>query len=75
VARDDATAARLEAAGKAAFAAQEVVDAYLVMWTSRPDGRAGAAPFPRAVQAFWGPSTRPDLGKQAEFGTHAPLQP
>lgn len=71
VARDDATATRLEAAGKAAFAAQEVVDAYLVDVEISPDG----VPVPRHFRERFkvlGPSTRLDLGKQAEFGTHAP---
>lgn len=74
VATDDATAAALEAAGKAAFAAQEVVDAYLVDVAIGPDG----VPVPRHFRERFktlGPTNRPDLGKQAEFGTPALANP
>lgn len=70
VAHDAATASALEAAGKAAFAAQLVVDAYLVDVDIAPDGR----PVPRHFRERFkilGPSIRTDLGKQADFPSSA----
>ena len=67
VARDEATALALEAAGKAAFAAHEVVDAYLVDVVIGADG----VPVPRHFRERFktlGPTNRPDLGKQAVYG-------
>lgn len=67
VAEDQATAARLEDEGRAAFARQEVVDAYLVDVTRDATG----LPVPNHFRERFkvrGPSHRPDLGKQAEFG-------
>ena len=69
IAYDAATVSTLEAAGKAAFAAQQVVDAYLVDVDIAPDGR----PVPRHFRERFktlGPSIRPDLGKQADFPQH-----
>jgi hypothetical protein len=66
IARDDATAARLEEEGRAAFSRREVVDAYLVDVSLSADG----APTPKHFRERFktlGPSHRPDLGKQAEF--------
>jgi hypothetical protein len=66
VAEDAGTADRLEAEGKAAFAAREVIDVYLVDIARDPDG----VPIPRHFRERFktlGPSHRPDLGKQAEF--------
>lgn len=67
VAEDTATALRFEAEARAAVARQEVVDAYLVDITRD----AGGLPLPNHFRErirIRGPSTRPDLGKQAEFG-------
>lgn len=69
IAEDDATAAGLEAIAAAAFAAHEVVDAYLVDVAIGDDG----IPTPRHFRERFkvlGPSNRPDLGKQAEFGSN-----
>ena len=66
IATDEATADRLEAQAKAAFANKEVVDAYLVDVSIGADG----APVPNHFRERFktlGPSHRPDLGKQAEF--------
>jgi len=65
VAHSDAAADALEAAGRAAFLAQRVVDPYLVDVTEAPDG----VPMPRHYRErlrTLGPSNRLDLGKQAE---------
>lgn len=67
VAEDEATALRLEAEAKAAFERKEVVDAYLVDITRDEAG----LPVPNHFRERFkikGPSNRPDLGKQAEFG-------
>ncbi len=67
VAEDEATADRLEAEARAAFANKEVVDAYLVDITRDSQG----LPVPNHFRERFkvkGPSHRPDLGKQAEFG-------
>jgi hypothetical protein len=69
IARDDATAAALEAAGKAEFDARKVVDVYLVDIALDAHG----VPVPRHFRERFktlGPSNRPDLGKQAEFRRH-----
>lgn len=66
IAEDAAAATRLEAEAKAAFARQEVVDAYLVDITRDEAG----LPVPNHFRERFkvkGPSNRPDLGKQAEF--------
>ncbi len=66
VATDDATAERLEVEAAQAFAAQEVVDAYLVDVAVDIAG----VPVPRHFRErfkIMGPSHRPDLGKQAVF--------
>ncbi len=66
VATEDAVADSLEAAGKAAFAQQQVVDPVLVDVAIGADG----IPMPRHFREKFrtlGPSVRPDLGKQAEF--------
>lgn len=70
VAHDAATAEALDAAGKAAFAAREVVDAYLVDVSIGADG----IPVPRHFRERFktlGPTNRPDLGKQAVYGVPA----
>jgi hypothetical protein len=67
VVHDEAGASRLEAEGKAAFARQQVVDAYLVDVTIAPDGLAVPNHF-RERFKIKGPSNRPDLGKQADLG-------
>ena len=67
VAEDETTALRLEAEAKAAFERKEVVDAYLVDITRDASG----LPVPNHFRERFkvkGPSHRPDLGKQAEFG-------
>lgn len=59
-------AAFLNAEAKAAMARNEVVDAYLV----DVEISANGIPVPRHFRERFkilGPSTRPDLGKQAEF--------
>ncbi len=66
VAHVPAEAAMLEAAARAAFAANLVVDACLVDVTLREDG----LPVPNHFRERFkikGPSTRPDLGKQAIY--------
>jgi hypothetical protein len=66
IARDDAAADALDAAGKAAFAARAVVDAYLVDVTIGEN----SVPVPNHFREKFkvkGPSIRPDLGKQAEY--------
>lgn len=70
VAADDATADALEAAGKASFAAREVVDAYLVDVTVAADGLPVPNHF-RERYRILGPTNRPDLGKQADFQLNA----
>lgn len=67
IAEDETAAERLEAEARAAFARKEVVDAYLVDVTVGPEG----VPVPNHFRERFktrGPSIRPDLGKQAEFG-------
>lgn len=67
VVEDETTALRLEAEAKAAFERKEVVDAYLVDITRDAQG----LPVPNHFRERFkvkGPSHRPDLGKQAEFG-------
>ncbi len=65
VAYDDASAEALEAAGKAAFAAQTIVDPVLVDVTI-VDGLPVPNHFRERFRTL-GPSVRPDLGKQAVF--------
>jgi hypothetical protein len=67
VVHDETGASRLEAEGKAAFARHEVVDAYLVDVRIEPDGLPTPNHF-RERFKIKGPSNRPDLGKQADFG-------
>ena len=66
IATDDATADVLDVAGKAALAANEVVDAYLVDVAIDALGHAVPRHF-RERFKITGPSIRPDLGKQADF--------
>ncbi|MDF2115008.1 DUF2849 domain-containing protein [Roseiarcaceae bacterium H3SJ34-1] len=71
IARDDAAADRLEAQAKADFAAQLVVDAYLVDVSID----AAGVPTPRHFRERFktlGPSNRPDLGKQAQYASAHP---
>ena len=66
VAYDEASAHLLDIEGKAAFARQEVVDAYLVDVQISSDG----LPIPNHFRERFkikGPSHRIDLGKQADF--------
>jgi hypothetical protein len=67
VAQDIETAFRFEKAARNAFARHEVVDAYLVDVIRDEAG----IPVPNHFRERFkvkGPSHRPDLGKQAEFG-------
>ena len=66
VAHDPGQALALQAEARAAFAANRVVDAYLVDVTIREDGLAVPNHF-RERFKIKGPSNRPDLGKQATF--------
>jgi hypothetical protein len=68
IAHDDATVVLLDSAGRAALARNEVVDAYLVDVAVDEDGRAVPRHFRERFKTL-GPSIRPDLGKQALFGT------
>jgi hypothetical protein len=70
VAQDEAAAERLEAEAKAAFARNEVVDAYLVDVVVEADGRAVPRHFREKFKVS-GPSVRTDLGKQADYGRAA----
>jgi Protein of unknown function (DUF2849) len=66
IAEDCATADWLEAEGRAAFEARQVVDVYLVDIALDAEG----VPVPKHFRERFktrGPSHRPDLGKQAEF--------
>lgn len=67
VAEDEATANRLLEEARTAFRRNEVVDADLVDITRDAQG----TPVPNHFRERFkvkGPSNRPDLGKQAEFG-------
>ncbi|OAI23817.1 hypothetical protein A1351_18685 [Methylosinus sp. R-45379] len=64
IAYDEAEAATLDAAGKAAVAANRVVDAYLVDVTVDAAGAPAPSHFREKFRAA-GPSVRRDLGKQA----------
>ncbi|WP_018267967.1 DUF2849 domain-containing protein [Methylosinus sp. LW4] len=64
IAYDEAEAATLDAAGKAAVAANRVVDAYLVDVTVDAAGAPTPSHFREKFRAA-GPSVRRDLGKQA----------
>lgn len=71
VANDAASAEALASFGAAEFKANRVVDVYLV----DVEIDAAGVPVPRHFRERFrtkGPSNRPDLGKQAEFGTGAP---
>jgi Protein of unknown function (DUF2849) len=66
VARDEATALALEAFGASEHLQSKIVDPYLVDVELTPEG----APVPRHYRELLrtlGPSTRRDLGKQADF--------
>ena len=69
IAFDEATAEAMEAEGKAAFAANVVVDPYLVPVNIDGTGLPVARHFRDAMRQK-GPSVHPDMGKQAEY---APL--
>jgi sulfite reductase (NADPH) hemoprotein beta-component len=64
IAYESEEAAALEEAGKAAIAANRVVDAYLVDVAVGADGAPTPLHF-REKFRLAGPSVRPDLGKQA----------
>jgi Protein of unknown function (DUF2849) len=68
IASDEATADALDAAGKAALAANEVVDACLVDVAIDANGHAVPRHFRERFKVL-GPSIRTDLGKQADFPT------
>ncbi|MBK9082474.1 MAG: DUF2849 domain-containing protein [Rhizobiales bacterium] len=67
VAEDEATRDLLAREAKAAFARNEVVDAEIVDVTRDATGQPVPNHF-RERFKIRGPSVRPDLGKQAEFG-------
>ncbi|MCB8839247.1 DUF2849 domain-containing protein [Aurantimonas sp. VKM B-3413] len=66
VAYDAETAAEMEAEGKAAAAANMVVDPYLVPVDINGTGLPIARHFRDAMRQK-GPSVHPDMGKQAEY--------
>ncbi|MBO0904401.1 DUF2849 domain-containing protein [Jiella sonneratiae] len=70
IAHDAETAAAMEAEGKAAAAANAVIDPYLVPVDLSEAGLPIARHFRDAMRQK-GPSVHPDMGKQAEF---APLE-
>lgn len=70
IAYDAASAETMEAEGKAAFAANLVVDPYLVPVDLTGTGLPRARHFRDAMRQK-GPSIHPDMGKQAEFTTPA----
>ena len=70
IAYDQATADAMEAEGKAAAAANVLVDPYLVPVDIETDGYPVARHFRDAMRQK-GPSIHPDIGKQAEFETPA----
>ena len=65
IAYDEAAARALEATGQAAFARNEVVEAYLVDVMISADGMPLPNHFRERFKTL-GPSNRPDLGKQAD---------
>jgi hypothetical protein len=71
IAGNDEAAEALEAEGRAEMAANNVVDAYLIDIELGDDG-----PTPRHFRErfkTFGPSVRPDLGKQAARGRNVSL--
>ncbi|NDW03822.1 DUF2849 domain-containing protein [Jiella sp. 40Bstr34] len=66
IAHDAETAAVMEAEGKAAAAANTVIDPYLVPVDLTDHGLPVARHFRDAMRQK-GPSIHPDMGKQAEF--------
>ncbi|MCW7543737.1 DUF2849 domain-containing protein [Aurantimonas litoralis] len=70
VAYDAETADAMEAEGKAALAANMVVDPYLVPVDIEESGLPVARHFRDAMRQK-GPSIHPDMGKQAEYETPA----
>lgn len=66
IAHDAETSAAMEAEGKAALAANLVVDPYLVPVDLDDQGLPIARHFRDAMRQK-GPSIHPDMGKQAEF--------
>ncbi|KAA0969664.1 DUF2849 domain-containing protein [Aureimonas fodinaquatilis] len=69
VATDLEAAEALDARGHEALRANLVVEPYLVAVRVEPDGYPQATHFREAIRQK-GPSTHPDLGKQAEFRAH-----
>ncbi|RFC64113.1 DUF2849 domain-containing protein [Fulvimarina endophytica] len=67
IAHDQESADAMEAEGKAAAAANAVVDPYLVPVEITEEGHPLARHF-RDVMRQKGPSIHPDMGKQADFG-------
>lgn len=66
VARDDAGATALEQAAKAGLDSQKVVDAYLVDVTLDAAGHGVPKHYREKIKTE-GPTTRRDLGKQADL--------
>ncbi len=66
IAYDAAAAQALEMAGQIAAARNEVVEAYLVDVVITADGIPVPTHFRERFRTM-GPSSRPDLGKQADF--------
>ncbi|MDB5597119.1 MAG: hypothetical protein JWM36_4080 [Hyphomicrobiales bacterium] len=66
VARDDAVVILLEDAARAGIANQKVVDPYLVDVTLSADGTPVPTHYREKLRTL-GPSTRLDLGKQADL--------
>ncbi|WP_342362497.1 DUF2849 domain-containing protein [Terrarubrum flagellatum] len=74
IARDEATADRLESEAAATMRNNEVVDAYVVDVSVGADGAPTPNHFRERFKTL-GPSNRPDLGKQAEFARRSPHVP
>ena len=66
VAEDEATAGRFEAEAQREFAANRIVEPYLVEIAVGVDGRPQASHFREAIR-LKGPTIHPEMGKQAEF--------
>lgn len=66
VAEDEASADAMQARAKAEFAANRIVEPYLVEVTREADGPLCARHFREAIR-LKGPTIHPEMGKQAEF--------
>jgi hypothetical protein len=67
IARTEAEAAALLARGAAGFSANQIVDPYLAEVALQEDGTPAPLHYRERMRTL-GPTTRPDLGKQARFG-------